>query len=112
MYYLRLLGSLSLEKSPGAAAVSLRPRPLAVLAFLAVAGDKGCSRDKLIGYFWPEVEPERARHRLTDAVYLIHKSLGSGSVAAVSDSLCLNRDVVESDLARFLGALHSERHIL
>ena len=39
-------------------------RPLAVLAILAVAGDGGVSREKLVGILWPDADPERARRRL------------------------------------------------
>ena len=108
MYYLRLLGSLSLEDPSGSNAASLvRQRPLAVLALLAVAREKGCSRDKLIGYLWPEIEQDRARHRLTDSVYLLRKSLGEDVLLAAGDTLRLNPEVVEVDAAGFLDALDS-----
>ena len=38
-----------------------------LLVYLAV--ERSCMREVLIGTFWPEREPERARHVLSQAVY-------------------------------------------
>ncbi len=109
MHLLHLLGSLSLEDPSRASPASVvGQRPLAVLALLAVARDKGCSREKLVGYLWPDVDQERARHRLADAVYVIRKSLGEDSVLGVGDTLRLNPEVVQVDVSGFLDALDSD----
>ncbi|UCC73646.1 MAG: hypothetical protein JSV86_03520 [Gemmatimonadota bacterium] len=85
----------------------MQQRPVAVLALLAAAGDRGCSRDKLIGYLWPDSDEERARHRLADIVYLLRRSLGEDVVLGAGDVLRLNPDVVESDVAALLNAVDS-----
>ncbi|TFH62120.1 MAG: hypothetical protein E4G90_09430, partial [Gemmatimonadales bacterium] len=110
MYFLRLFGGISLHARSGAAVPErvVQQRPLAVLALLAVAREGGSTRDKLIGYLWPESEKERARHRLADVVYLIRKSLGEDAVLSAGDMLRLNAAVVQSDVGAFLDALDSK----
>ncbi len=106
MYLLRLFGGICLEGLADAADTGLQHRSLAVLALLAVARDKGCSRDKLIGYLWSESDQERARHRLSDTVYMLRKALGDEAmVLAAGDVLRLNPEVIESDAGQFLDAL-------
>ncbi len=106
VYYLRVLGGVSLEDSSGAVSSgAAQQRPLAVLAILAVAREQGCSRDKLVGYLWPESDQERARHRLADIVHLVRKSLGDAAILGSGATLRLNRQFVESDVAVFLDAL-------
>lgn len=39
-------------------------RRFALLSMLAVAGEAGVSRDKLIAQLWPESDADRARHAL------------------------------------------------
>ena len=46
----------------------------ALLVYLAV--ERSCMREALIGTFWPEREPERARHVLSQTVYELRKQLG------------------------------------
>ena len=108
MYYLCLLGGVSLAGPSGTvSARALQQRRLALLALLAVAGEKGCSRDRLIGYVWPEIEQDRARHRLADALYQLRKSLDHDVVLGEGDVLRLNLDVVGCDVGAFLDALDS-----
>jgi DNA-binding SARP family transcriptional activator/Tfp pilus assembly protein PilF len=106
MYLLRLFGGISIDGLDDAVETGLQHRSLAVLALLAVARDKGCSRDKLIGYLWSESDQNRARHRLSDTVSMLRKSLGDEAmVLAAGGVLRLNLDVVESDAGAFLAAL-------
>jgi DNA-binding SARP family transcriptional activator len=106
MYLLRLFGGISIDGLGDAVEAGLQHRSLAVLALLAVARDKGCSRDKLIGYLWAESDQERARHRLSDTLYLLRKSLGDEAVVLSGGGvLRLNPESVESDAGAFLDAL-------
>jgi DNA-binding SARP family transcriptional activator/tetratricopeptide (TPR) repeat protein len=50
-------------------------RLLALLSALATAGDVGLSREKIVGLLWPDVDPERARHSLTQALYSARRAL-------------------------------------
>jgi hypothetical protein len=40
-----------------------QPRRLALLALLVRAGDRGISRDRLVGYLWPDADEERLAGR-------------------------------------------------
>ena len=68
---LRTLGGVYVADEQGqplTGAASQR-RLLALLVVLAIAGERGLSRDKLIALLWPEAGEERARHSLTQALY-------------------------------------------
>ena len=48
-----------------------QPRRLAILAVLARSGDRGVNRDRLATLLWGEVEEERARRNLNQALYAL-----------------------------------------
>ena len=75
-------------------------RRLALMALLACAR-RPLSRDKLIGYLWPEYPAERARRLLSEAVYVLRRSLGDGVIEATSDELALASDAVWCDATEF-----------
>ena len=57
------LGGLSIEAPTDRPhGVQTRLQGLGLLARLAVAGERGLSREKLIGCFWPEKEERQALH--------------------------------------------------
>lgn len=86
----------------GAAA---QPRRLALLALLAVAGDRGATRDALIAYLWPDADEERGRRALTQALYALRRDLGSDEALLGLKDLRLNPDQVTSDYAEFHDTL-------
>src|SRR5216117_3360961 len=73
---LRTLGGLAVERNPplGPGAAAQR-RPLALLALLAAASERGVSRDKLLACLWPESSQEKARHLLTQTLYALRRDL-------------------------------------
>lgn len=79
-------------------------RRLALLAVLAASGERGRSRDQLLGLFWPEVSQERARHSLEQTLYAIRGSLDPGVFLGVNP-VSLNSNVITSDVADFERAL-------
>jgi DNA-binding SARP family transcriptional activator/Flp pilus assembly protein TadD len=102
MYSLRLLGGVALEGPSGPlSGPAVQQRRLAVLAMLAACGEKGCSRDKLVGFVWPEREEERARHVLATAVYVLRNAMGEEAVLSTGEYLRLNSEVVQSDVQAF-----------
>jgi DNA-binding SARP family transcriptional activator/pSer/pThr/pTyr-binding forkhead associated (FHA) protein len=108
MYSLRTLGGISLEGPSGPLSGRVvQARQVALLAVLAAAGNKGCTRDKLIGYLWPDTTQESARHLLANAVYVLRQALGEEAVFSAGDVLRLNADAVRSDAASFEAALAS-----
>lgn len=105
MLSLRVFGGASIEgpEGPLTGRAAQRHR-LALLALLA-ASPRGMTRDKLVGYLWPEKDAERARHALSDSVYRIHRALGEQTVVAAGDELRLDPESLPSDLAAFRESL-------
>src|SRR5512145_2456164 len=105
MLHLHLFGAPSVRAGGqpvgGAAA---QPRRLALLALLARAGDRGITRDKVIGTLWPDQDEEKSRRALTHALYALRRDLGSEDAIEGSRDLRFNHALVTSDLADFLLA--------
>jgi len=81
-----------------------QPRRLAILAVLARAGDRGVSRDRLAALLWEDVEEERARRNLNQALYALRRDLGSEEAILGTRELRLNGELIEVDLATFQDA--------
>jgi TolB-like protein/DNA-binding SARP family transcriptional activator/Flp pilus assembly protein TadD len=107
---LRLFGTASIEASggpvPGRAA---QGRRLALLAMLALARGRPITRDKLTALLWPESPTDRARHQLSDAVYIVRAALGEDVVRSAGDELVLNPDAIASDAGMFERLLDEGR---
>jgi DNA-binding SARP family transcriptional activator/TolB-like protein/Tfp pilus assembly protein PilF len=80
-------------------------RRLALLALLDAAGDRGLSRDKLLGYFWPDSDAEKARGSLAQALHALRKSLNTEDLFVGTNEVRLNRDRLTSDRADFLSRI-------
>jgi TolB-like protein/DNA-binding SARP family transcriptional activator len=106
MFSLKLFGGASLSDDgvPHTGPAAQRRR-LALLALLAAASDGGVSREKLIGYLWPDTDSEQARRFLADSVYSLRKAMGPPSILTLGDNLSLNPAVIRSDLGEFRAAL-------
>jgi DNA-binding SARP family transcriptional activator len=102
MFRLTLFGGATIEGPEGLlfGRVAQR-RQLALLAYLSLQGARPTSRDKLLALLWPELDTERARHALADAVYLVRKALGEGSILSLGDDLVLSGERVTSDAGDF-----------
>jgi serine/threonine-protein kinase len=79
-------------------------RRLALLAVLSAAGDNGLSRDRLQGFFWPEVSQGRARHSLEQLLYALRSSLDD-SLFTGGNPVYLNPALIDSDIGDFTDAL-------
>lgn len=104
---LKTFGGLWIENAEHGAERTPRPRGLALLAILAAAGPKGVSRDRVLGILWPESEPERARHALSQTVYSLRRDLGAEVVLSTPD-LRLDSQQITSDLAEFRAAVRAK----
>lgn len=105
MHRLHLLGRASLERDSGSAeGAASRPRPLALLALLAVAGKVGIGRDKCLLYLWPESDTQRARNSLHQTLHAIRTDLGP-EVIDSGPPLTLNLNHLTVDLWDFDAAL-------
>lgn len=108
MLQLRTFGGLSLRRGAENLTGALtQRRRLAILALLAVAGEGGLSRDKLLAYLWPESDAERARHVLNQLLYAQRRQVGSDSLFIGQKTLRLNPDVIRSDASTFDAALEA-----
>jgi DNA-binding SARP family transcriptional activator/TolB-like protein len=95
------------EGRPLGGAASQR-RLLAVLLPLAVAGDRGVSREKLTALLWPEVGEERARHSLTQALYAARRAVNADDVFVLNaGDVRLDRNRVWTDVHEFESALRA-----
>ena len=111
MFRLRVLGGFALEGSSGGSAPDMpQRRTRAILAVLAVCGDLGCTRERLLAMLWPESDEARSRHGLSDALHALRGALGADVVLSAGDLLHLNPAVVVSDVLSFTQALSSSRN--
>jgi|SRR5688572_21198659 len=101
---LRLLtfGGLTLTRArvPLTGPASQRTR-LALLAFLAASNDRGVSRDKVMGYLWPDSDTEHARGALKQSVYVLRSELGADDLIVGTTDLHLNREIIAADVTEF-----------
>lgn len=110
MFYLRLFGSPRLEDAAGVALTGrgAQRHRLGLLGLLALAGNRGSSRDRLAAFLWPERSAGRARNLLKVSVYVLRKALGEAALLSEGDELCLNPDCVETDVRLFEEALAAD----
>lgn len=102
MVRLHTFGGLGLTDGTGVVA-SQRHR-LALLALLAVAGERGCTRDKLMAQLWPESPVEAARHGLQQLLYYLRRQ-AHDELFLGTDPVRLNPAAISSDVAEFDAAL-------
>lgn len=108
-YRLRLFGGCSLDGPDGPVTGRAgEPRQLTLLALLG-ASPGGVTRDRLASYLWPESAGERARHLLSDALYVLRNALGSDGIRVSGAMLQLRPDRVWTDVQAFLTARTAAR---
>ena len=76
----------------------------ALLAFLALANGRACSRDKLVGLLWSDRADEQARNSLRQALTELGKALGAIEPAPLvkqRDTLALDMTALEVDALLF-----------
>jgi DNA-binding SARP family transcriptional activator len=110
MLRLQVFGGLTLFRGAEnlTGAVTQRRR-LAILVLLAVAGEAGVSRDKLLAYLWPESDAERARHVLNQLLYAQRRQVGGEALFLGRKTLRLNGAVIGSDVGELERALDANQ---
>jgi serine/threonine-protein kinase len=110
MFVVKVLGGLTIESTDGLVPTgALQRRRLGLLALLALAGERGLSRDRIEAYLWPESDRARARHALDQLLYGTRRELGYESVGSSGTDLRLNPRVVRADICAFDEAVREER---
>src|SRR5262252_461747 len=103
---LKTFGGLWLEGDEGPlTGAAAQRRRLVLLAALAASGQKGMSRDALIGLLWPEINEARARAALSQALYALKRDTNVAELVLGHDVLTLNSDVLRSDVSEFEHAI-------
>src|SRR5262245_38487079 len=75
-----------------------------LLVYLAV--ERSVMRESLIGVFWPDREPERARHALSQNLYELRKLLGEEWLQVSGDRLTV-APTVRCDAVDFQTAIEA-----
>lgn len=109
MLRLRVLGGASLTRDgqPLLGAAS-QGRRIALLTVIATAGAQGISRDTLLALLWPESPEDRARHALSQWLFLMRRDLGVDDLVTGSRTLQLNGDRITTDVAEFDSAIAAQ----
>jgi DNA-binding SARP family transcriptional activator len=104
-YTLRTFGGLHVEGPGGPLrGAAAQRRSLALLVVVAVASDRGVSRDTLAAMLWPESDEERARRALAQTLYRVRQELGSELVQG-GDRLRLNPALLNVDVLQLEAAI-------
>jgi Tol biopolymer transport system component/DNA-binding SARP family transcriptional activator len=76
-------------------------RRLALLALLAGTDQQTLPRERAFGLLWPEQSTSRARHQLSESLYVLRRLMGEEAIQSAQDDLVLNTDVIWSDVTDF-----------
>jgi DNA-binding SARP family transcriptional activator len=110
---LTLFGTVALTTGAAVDATSTRrasqQRRIALLALLAAAPGESVSRDRLMGFLWPDRDERSARHLLADSLYIMRGALGDGAIVATAETLRLSSEHVRTDVVAFRTALAEQR---
>jgi serine/threonine-protein kinase len=115
MLHCRLLGSPDLTDGTGRRleAVLNQPKRFALLAYLAVeARGAPVQRDKLAALFWEELDQERARHALRQALHVLRRDLGDDAVGGTGEGVSVDPARLMCDVPDFVALLrdgHAEQ---
>jgi DNA-binding SARP family transcriptional activator/TolB-like protein len=112
MIKLRILGPIDLRASDGSEirTVIAQPKRLALLAYLSSQADIFHRRDTLLALFWPELDQQRGRAALRQAIYHLRRALGPEVVVARGDDeLGIDPAYLWCDAAAFRQAISEKR---
>lgn len=102
------LGGLTIQAGDGLlTGATTRRHRVALLALVAVARNRGLSREKIAAYLWPEKDAEHARHGLNQLVYAQRRHVEDGALFLGKKTLQLNPAIITADVWEFEDALDS-----
>src|SRR6266571_437838 len=111
MIELRTLGALDLRDEAGneLRRVLAQPKRFALLAYLAITRSTH-RRDSVVALFWPDLDEERARLALRQAVHFLRSALGVEVISSRNaEELALGDGVVRCDVTEFERTLDESR---
>jgi DNA-binding SARP family transcriptional activator len=79
-------------------------KPVALLAYLALAPRRRATRDQLLALLWSDADPERARSTLRQTLWALRQRLGDGALVTDGDDVVLAQPLA-TDCDRFLAAV-------
>ncbi|MDX1674198.1 MAG: BTAD domain-containing putative transcriptional regulator, partial [Longimicrobiales bacterium] len=113
MIQLELLGPVALTREDGTSVESVlaQPKRLALLAYLAAAAPGSAHpRDTLLGLLWPELDQDRARRALRQALHGLRRSLGPGVLTGKGeDRVGVDPERLRCDVVGFRRAVAAGR---
>lgn len=111
VHELRVLGGLDLRRTDGTpvGGILSQPKRSALLVYLAAeAWEVPVRRDSLVGLFWPELDQDRGRHALRQALYVLRRALGPDVLLAHGDDdVRVDSSRLRSDVGMFERAASS-----
>ena len=105
-----LLGAVTLRRTSEAQVrpIRLSPKPLALLAYLALAEPRGLQRrDKLVALLWPDLDDQHAKAALRQALHTVRAALGADLIESIGTGeigLVLEQVVVDVEQFRLAAA--------
>jgi len=106
MLQLTVFGGLTLGLEDGLVCGAMtQRRRLALLALLAVARQRGLSRDKIMAYLWAESDTARARHALNQLLHIQRNLLAGRELFLGGKTLRLSPTAIRTDVGEFEDAL-------
>lgn len=108
MLRLSILGGASLlDEGRTVQRITAQRRRLALLCITALEWRKGIARSKVATLLWPDADDERARHALSQLVYLVRTELGSENVFSGNAELSFPADIISADVIDFERAIEA-----
>jgi Tol biopolymer transport system component/DNA-binding SARP family transcriptional activator len=108
-FRLRAFGGLSVDRNGApAAGLNSQPKALSMLALLAVAGERGVSRDTIFGLLWSASDMEQAQNALSQLLFRLRRELGADAIVGTRE-LHLNPGVIACDCVEFARAIADSR---
>jgi DNA-binding SARP family transcriptional activator/TolB-like protein len=109
MLWLRTLGAVYVAHEAGSplGGAAGQRRLLALLSMLAVAGDGGLRRDRILALLWPDRELEKARHALTQTLYHARRTFQCDDLFFAETDIRLNFSRMSSDVRDLEMALRA-----
>jgi DNA-binding SARP family transcriptional activator len=112
MLRLHLFGTIALVSEEGEDLLPQfqQTKRLGLLAYLAAAPERFHRRDTLTGLFWPDLDDQRARNALRQALHYLRSHLSPDLLASRGEDVALRDDLLWCDTRAFELAVASARH--